>query len=419
VKIWIFQTGEPLHIDGNSRPMRAMNLSDSLIKAGHEVTIWSSKFDHQKKVHRDYSNDTIISKDGLRTILVSSPGYKSHIGLKRLYDHSILGLNLKKKLEALNDNELPDLIFIGYPPIEFAFVASRYAARHSIPYFIDVKDQWPEIFLRAFPFSAQKFLRVLLFPYFSMGVYAIKNASCLVSMTDAFANWAEKYSGRSTDSRRYILPLAPMSHVGELSDNALDSAADLLTSKGIAATSANNVFFVGTFMRSAFDFNPIIVAAQTALDKGLDWRFLLCGDGDALEEVVFAAKSLPNIVFLGRVNRSQMIAIAKLCKLGIAPIKNNPDYLLSIPNKLVDYFSLGLPVLTSLKGEAECLIKKWKVGAVYSDDNENDLFLKLEFYFNNPSITSELSKNSEMLFSTEFDGDKLYSQFARKIIDYV
>jgi hypothetical protein len=38
--IWIFQTGEPLHIDGGSaRPMRAMNLSNTLVQAGHRVVL--------------------------------------------------------------------------------------------------------------------------------------------------------------------------------------------------------------------------------------------------------------------------------------------------------------------------------------------------------------------------------------------
>jgi len=43
MKIWIFQTGEPIHIDkAGLRPMRAINLSNALVKSGHEVVIWSS-----------------------------------------------------------------------------------------------------------------------------------------------------------------------------------------------------------------------------------------------------------------------------------------------------------------------------------------------------------------------------------------
>ena len=38
MKICIFQTGEPLHIDkGKYRPMRCMLLADKLVENGHKV----------------------------------------------------------------------------------------------------------------------------------------------------------------------------------------------------------------------------------------------------------------------------------------------------------------------------------------------------------------------------------------------
>ena len=42
MRIWIIQTGEPLHIDhGDPKPMRGMNLANKLSEKGHEVTLWS------------------------------------------------------------------------------------------------------------------------------------------------------------------------------------------------------------------------------------------------------------------------------------------------------------------------------------------------------------------------------------------
>ena len=47
---WIFQSGENLHLDNdNFRPMRAINLANTLINKGHTVSLWSSDFYHQKK----------------------------------------------------------------------------------------------------------------------------------------------------------------------------------------------------------------------------------------------------------------------------------------------------------------------------------------------------------------------------------
>ena len=76
MNIWIIQTGEPLHCDkDNSRPMRAMNLANFLISKGHNVTIWSSNFYHQKKIHRYTANKEIIVNNKLKIKLINSPGY--------------------------------------------------------------------------------------------------------------------------------------------------------------------------------------------------------------------------------------------------------------------------------------------------------------------------------------------------------
>ena len=90
-KVWIFQTGEPIHIDKNNmRPMRAINLANYLIQNNCRVTLWSSNFYHQKKIHR-FSNFKSIKINSLLTIkLISSPGYKKNISFRRIYDHIIL-----------------------------------------------------------------------------------------------------------------------------------------------------------------------------------------------------------------------------------------------------------------------------------------------------------------------------------------
>ena len=100
MEICIFQTGEPLHIDiGNYRPMRAMLLADELLKEGHQVTIISSSFFHQRKTFRSKSFEKFNVQENLSIILLPSLGYKKHIGFKRLFDHIVLSINLYKDSE--------------------------------------------------------------------------------------------------------------------------------------------------------------------------------------------------------------------------------------------------------------------------------------------------------------------------------
>jgi hypothetical protein len=134
--IWLLQTGEPLHIDkGNPRPMRAMNLANQLISRGHKVVIWSSNFYHQEKRHRKLDLKPIILSNQLEIRLIPSPGYQRNIGFARLWDHLVLAYKLKKVLAT--ERSVPDVAFIGYPPIEAAFILVSWLSRRSIPNLLD------------------------------------------------------------------------------------------------------------------------------------------------------------------------------------------------------------------------------------------------------------------------------------------
>lgn len=407
MNIWIFQTGEPMHGDsGSPRPMRAMNLANALVDRGHKVVIWTSSFYHQEKRHRHNKFHKKVISNNLSICFIPSPGYVRNVGLGRLYDHALLAINLYKQLRR-REMSLPDIAFIGYPPIEFSYLASRWLKHKGIPFIVDVKDQWPDIFIRAFPTFLSPIVRIIFFPYFYMGKKVIRESTVLCSMTHAFSNWAKEFSQRSTKSVDLILPLAPVfNSSSSLSGNDVRS---WLSANGISVDeNIFRIFFVGNFMATAFNFNPLIEAAQLAQLKGLNWQFVLCGDGEKWESIKQRCSALPNVFFPGRVNRNQILALSKISNVGVAPILNTPDYLLSVPNKVVDYFSLGLPVVTSLGGEVEGLIREWSAGIKYIDSVKDSLFEVLCHYYKNPDLVSLHSKNSRLLYESDFDGEKIY-----------
>lgn len=417
MNIWIFQTGEPLHGDpGAPRPMRAMNLANALIQRGHKVVIWSSSFYHQEKRHRYKVFTKISISNELEICYVPSPGYSKNIGLGRLFDHAVLARNLSIALN-LDDLARPDIAFIGYPPIEYAYVASRWLGRNKIPYILDVKDQWPDIFVRAFPKFLSRIAKLIFYPYFYLGRRVMRDSIALCSMTDAFSNWARLFSGRVTHLNDFVLPLAPV--LPSPSNNSLgisDGIKEWLHGKKIYPDEGVfRIFFVGNFMASAFNFEPIIRAAELAIANGYNWQIVLCGDGDRWDSVRERCLGLPNVILPGRVDRDKMLGVSNISNIGVAPILNTPDYLLSIPNKIIDYFSLGLPVVTSLGGEVEKLINKWDAGLKYSDEDPTSLFKTLLLYFNDGDLIARQSNNSRLLYDCDFDGAKIYQNVAMRL----
>ena len=207
MRVWIIQTGEPIHIDyGKSRPMRAINLANYLIEAGHKVTLWTSAFNHADKSHRENEFKEIKYNKSLNILLIPSPGYSRNIGIKRLIDHFFLGLNLRNFLLKRN-LQLPDIAFIGYPPIETSYVAINFLKKNNIPTILDVKDLWPTLFLEPFPKILKPIARILFHPYYYLAKKSINNAFSICSMSIEYIIWVNKFAKRNSDNKNIIAPL--------------------------------------------------------------------------------------------------------------------------------------------------------------------------------------------------------------------
>ena len=395
--VWILQTGEPLHCDGsNYRPMRAINLSNKLIEAGHDVVLWSSSFDHQNKTHRSKEYETIQQGDNLEIRLIPSCGYKKHIGLGRFVDHIQMAWNLNRILKK--ENKIPDIAFIGYPPIETAFVISQWLRKRKVPMLLDVKDLWPAMFIEPFPDLLKPIARVLFSPYFYLAKKVMNNVDGISTMSDGFMNWCLSFSNRSLNQSDRIVRLTTFEN--SYSAKEMSSVIDWWGSIGVF-TETYKVFFIGTFS-TAFDFDEILSAAMLKQKC----QFVLCGHGPCLAEVKHRAKNLSNVVFPGWIDRLQLESLAKMSLASLAPYNNIENFTLNIPNKIVDSLLLSAPILSPLKGEVSTLIKSNTIGLVY-DDNMS-LANCIQSLVNDEGLQKLMSRNAKELYDKEFEFNKVY-----------
>jgi glycosyltransferase involved in cell wall biosynthesis len=401
--IWVFQTGEPLHVDGEqARPMRAMNLSNSLVERGHQVVLWSSAFYHQEKRLRSKIATRTRISDQLEIRLIPSIGYRRHIGFGRLIDHAQLAFNLKK---MLHDGEpLPAAAFIGFPPIETAAALTRWLATRGVPVLLDVKDQWPSLFLDAVPALFRPLGRLALWPYFYLAGRAMREATGLSAMADDFLDWALKVVGRERSDMDGVFPLTSPS--GQVSGPQLAEARKRWDERGILDDGRPRVCFVGSFM-SIFDFKPVQEAAKIAVRGATPCEFVICGDGGSSAELRTMMAGLPNVHFPGWVDRPQIEALAERSLAAIAPYRNIESFTRSIPNKVVDALSLGLPILCPLKGEVESLIASG-VGLRYGTDTGRTFHDCLQILTSDPALQKAMSKRAHALYAERFSFEMVY-----------
>jgi glycosyltransferase involved in cell wall biosynthesis len=407
MNIWILQSGEPLQLDkGNHRGMRAINLSNILINRGHHVTIFSSTFNHTKKTHRFLSTTEIEYSAKLKFVLIKSPGYKSNISLNRIWDHIVFAVRLNKYL--LKHNEIPNAIFVGFPPIESAFVMLRWAFNRKIFTVLDLKDRWPDIFVQALPDIFSPLGKLFFYPFYYLRDKCLYYSSHFVTISESYSLWINRIS-------KSIKPTT----VGYLTSNITlgsfeetDVAVNWLKNAGIDLSHRRRLIFVGSLTRS-FDFTLIIKLLDIFRDNNVYLEFLICGTGELEEYFKKIFSGYPNVLFLGWIDKPVIDVLSKNSTALVAPYRNTPDFIDSIPNKVIDSFSRGLPVFSTLEGEVKDILSKYKVGFFIDNLTLYDSFNEVLRILNQEEDYKEMRDRCLKIYKYKFEFNHVYSNLAK------
>ena len=390
--------------------MRAMLLADELIKKNHKVTLISSCFFHQRKIFRSKKFTTINVKKNLIVELIPSLGYQKNIGLRRLIDHLILSINLYKFLKKRKDF-IPDRIFLGYPPIETSFVIIKWAKKHSIPVMLDVKDNWPENFIEAFPENFRIIARLFLYPYFNLSKFIFRNSDSITSITDSFIDWIKLFSKRGnrhlkdSEEKFYVSPLVRKKI--RLSKSRCRDANIFWLKRNLNVLERKHFSFVGSLSNS-FDFNFIFDIAKFTLGKYPNHKFVICGSGERFSELSNLFKDLPNVFLMGEVNKYNSAFLLSNSIATLAPYKNTPNFKNSIPNKVIESLEYNIPFITRTEGELKILIKEFDNG-IFLDSQVNEVNAIVKI-IEDKKYREILCKNACKSYKQLFDFQKIYNR---------
>lgn len=377
--------------------MRAMNVADALISAGHEVTLWTTDFSHQSHTHRFGRNTKLRTSQGLEIRLLHSEGYKRNVGVGRLRDHASLAHRLRR---MLRNEQPPDVAFVGFPPIEVAWVLTSWLSDHQVPVLLDVKDQWPDVLLRPFPQRLNAPARAALAPYFWMTKRAFQDASGISSISPEFLYWSLQVAGRSKTDTDCVLPLTCREPtIGDQSSADADSWWD---QQGVPDDGRFRAIYVGS-LNSAVNIDAILAAAHAT-----NGQFVICGDGPMLADFRLAGADHSNVLFPGWVDEAQSRSLASRASLALVPYVGEQGFELGIPNKVYDAMAAGLPIVTTNSGAVERLVVDSGIG-VFCDRQDVGLFAsEIARLEKNPGEVARMSSNTRSQYEARFSFEKVY-----------
>ncbi|MFH0960560.1 MAG: glycosyltransferase family 4 protein [Pseudomonadota bacterium] len=344
--IWLIQPGEELPIDpGTPRLLRTGILAKMLVSQGHKVTYWTSTFSHARKTQRFGTDTDINVRDNYKIKLLRSPGYSKNISVRRVYDHILLGRQFTRQASY---ETKPEIILCSMPTIELSLAATEYGKKLNVPVVLELRDMWPDIFLEAVPGWARPAGRVILSPMFRNLKKACENATAIFGITDEFLEWGLKYAGRKRNSFDAVFyhgysPVKP-------NKSEIDAAESFWKKHGIWQENGRFIAcFFGYFGRQ-FEIETVLEAARKLEDSKANIQFVLCGDGDKFEHYKLMAKDLNNVVLPGFVGHPEIWTLMRMASVGLAPYKSTTNFTGNIPNKVGEYLSAGLPIISSLQG---------------------------------------------------------------------
>jgi len=403
MNIWLIMSGEPLEMFGE-RPHRIGILSKMLANKGHDVTWWTTTYDHQHKKYFLNQDTKLKNNFGVNMIFLHpSVTYKKNVSFKRLINYK--QVSLKFRSISMSESK-PDIVLCAFPSIDLAYEAVNYAKNHNIPVVIDIRDLWPDIFLDLVPKRLRGLMSIFLWSLFNKTTYIFKNTYGVSGITNKFLDFGLNYAKRNMSDKDEAFPFGYPKF--NLKEDDKQIALEKLKNLNVDFDKFIICYF-GT-ISNQLNFKPILESARILKDENI--QFVICGVGDYLEDLKDDIKDIDNIVTPGWLNQNQIWTLMHYAKASLVPYINKNDFLSSLSNKSIEYLSGSLPILSSINGVLGETITMYKCGFVYgmSADKLVKYILLLK---NDDSLYREMSSNAINLFNNKFSADIVYNNMIK------
>lgn len=390
--------------------MRSLLTADALAARGATVTRWASTLDHGSKEYVAEPGYVEVTEPGLEFRLLHGRPYRKNVSLRRiLHQRDVARDFRRRRYEAPK----PDLIFAALPTIDLADDAMAMAREWNVPGFIDFRDLWPEIFLDVSPLP-RGLTRALIQPLYAQARRAMSHATGVISITPAFLDKALGLAGRDKREADHVFVHAYQRTL--YSENTLREAEEFWRGQKLKLDGSEIILCLFGNLSAVVQFQPMlegIAALDARTRKNL--RVVICGTGDAL--TMLSASGISELVLPGFVDGAKIASLMAHATAGLLPYPNRSDLMLSYPNKVGEYLSGGLPILSSLGGVLKALIEDWDAGI--HAEGKDGWANGLNAIILDEARRAKMKANAARLYNEVFNADHVYGAFADHLLQFI
>lgn len=394
MKVWIENPFDNLPVEG-FRPQRFWLMAEAFAAAGHDVTLWTSDFNHTTKKKRVVSDELRVelrvkSDATFNCVQVPSIPYSSNVSLRRMYSHwryAAAWGRMARRYAA--ENGKPDVIVVSTPPLSTGAVARRLTHEYCARLVFDVMDAWPETFERIVP-------RWTLAPLRAVAKRNYLSADLITAVADRYIDLVRSYGYKGPAARFYH---------GIAMDVPQKSPPPCRAACGAAAPAAIRLAYIGNLGRT-YDLATVVKAMEAMPHATLE----IAGRGEQEAWLRQCAANNPRIAFRGYLDGDGLAELLGRCDIGIVPMA--PDSCVGVPYKFADYSRAALAIVSSLGGESNRLLERYGAGCHYSAGDPESLARAVA------QIAKSLDSHRRAAFALatgEFDASSIYRAYVAKV----
>ena len=383
-------------------PFRITDICEELVKRGNEVTVITGTPNYPEGVtYKGYEKGKKKREviNGVEVLRVYEIPRKKGILYRFLnyYSFAISSKRLAKKLKGDYD-----VIFANQlSPIMMVDGAIAYKKKHNKKLIMYVMDLWPAS-LKAGGVKESS----LLYKYYKgVSKRRYTKADVLAVTSRSFISYLKDNFKISEDKFIYIPQYAESLFSVEACKKEPNEYIDLM--------------FAGNIGKAQSVESIIKSANEVKENKNI--RFHIVGDGVSLESCKKLADSyaLENVTFYGRRPVEEMPSFYKMADAMLVTLNSDEFSKLTLPGKVQSYMASGKPIIASIDGEGQEIIKEAKCGFVSNAEDYNALAENIKaFSLLSKEEIENLSKNSYNYLKENFTKEKFIENLEDLLINY-
>jgi len=361
--------------------------------AGHDVTVVTSIYDKSDLVPRGFV--TRFDIEGVRVIAMNLVLSNKHGILRRLVTFALFslmscGYALRLPADVVIASSGP--ITVGVPGLLAHWLRRK-------PLIFEVRDLWPEAAIQLgmlrgrFPQALARWFERLCY----------RNAKAVVALSPGMAAGV-----------RAVEPRANVVTIPNAADLDLFRPDIAPTAATAAANGGFMVLYAGTLGRANSSTELVDIASALARRRADDVRIVVIGDGyeRANMERLATERGLANLVFLGKLPKTEVAAWHGVAAMTLCLFKPYPVLATCSPNKLFDSLAAGRPVLNNTDGWIRDLLSRTQTGESFAAGDAERAADQIVALRDDAVRRRAMGERARQVAETEFARDTLALQFA-------